>query len=59
MAAPALAQLGGEVPLAFEISLLRSELRGMRSLAEAGVAERIGEGIATALRETLQDAGKP
>jgi hypothetical protein len=59
MAASGLASLGDEFPLEFEISLLQSELRGMRSLAQAGVAERIADGIATALRETLRGAGKP
>lgn len=58
MAEPALAKLGDEFPLAFQISLLQSELRGMRSLAEAGVAERIADGIATALRDELQKSSK-
>lgn len=57
MAERALDQLGDEFPLELQISLLQSELRGIRSLAEAGVAERIAEGIATALREKLGKGG--
>jgi hypothetical protein len=53
MAEGTLAKLGDEVPLEFQISLLQSELRGMRSLAEAGVAERIADGIVKALRELV------
>lgn len=59
MAERALAKLGDEFPLEFGISLLQRELRGMRSLAEAGVAERIADGIARALRDELQNGGKP
>jgi hypothetical protein len=58
MAERALVKLGDDFPLEFEISVLRSELRGARSLAEADVAERIGDGIATALREALRNADK-
>jgi hypothetical protein len=54
MAERAIAQLGRDFPLGFEITLLRSELEGMRSLAEAGIVERVGEGIADALREKLR-----
>jgi hypothetical protein len=57
MAERALAKLGDEFPLEFGISLLRSELQGTRSLAEAGVAERIASAIAAALRDELLEAG--
>lgn len=57
MAERALAQLGDEFPLDFQISVLRSELRGTRSLAEAGIAERVADGIASALREQMREGG--
>jgi hypothetical protein len=57
MAERALAKLGDEFPLEFGITLLQHELRGMRSLIEAGVAERIADGIATALRKALLEGG--
>lgn len=57
MAERALAKLGEDFPLEFQISLLRSELRGARSLAEADVAERIADGIASALRKQLLESG--
>jgi hypothetical protein len=57
MAERALLELGNDFPLEFEISLLRSELQGARSIAEAGVAERIADGIATALRDELRKRG--
>jgi hypothetical protein len=60
MAERALAKLGDEFPLEFGITLLQHELRGMRSLIEAGVAERIADGIATSLRQALlEGGGKP
>lgn len=58
MAERALAKLGEDFPLEFGISLLSSELRGARSIAEAGIAERVAEGIATALRDELRKSGK-
>ncbi len=59
MAERALAQLGDEFPLEFQISLSRSELAGMRSIAEAGLPERVADGIATALRETMRRGESP
>jgi hypothetical protein len=56
MAERALVKLGNDFPLEFEISVRRSELQGARSLIEAGVAERIANGIATALRDKLRKA---
>jgi hypothetical protein len=58
MAERALAKLGDDFPLEFGISLLSSELQGTRSLAEAGIAERIADGIATALRDELRKSGE-
>lgn len=58
MAERALAKLGEDFPLEFGISLLSSELRGARSIAEAGIAERVADGIATALRDELRNSGK-
>jgi hypothetical protein len=58
MAERALVKLGNDFPLEFEISVLRSELQGARSIVEAGVAERIADGIATALRDELRKADK-
>ncbi len=54
LAARKLAQLGDDFPLEFEISVLQSELAGIRSLAESGVLERVADAIAEALRAQLE-----
>ncbi len=53
MAERELEMLGDEFPLAFEISVLRSELAGARSFAESGVIERVADALTQALREQL------
>jgi hypothetical protein len=55
MAETALGRLGPEFPLGFEITLARSELEGLRSLAEAGIVERVVDGLVTALREEIRE----
>jgi hypothetical protein len=59
LAGRALAQLGREFPVAFELRITEDELAGSRSLSESGVGERIGDAIATALRDELQRAARP
>jgi hypothetical protein len=54
-----LAKLGDEFPLAFEITILRSELAGARSLVESGVIERVVDATATALRDRLSTPRTP
>ena len=54
----ALAQLGRDFPLRVELTLLRSELEGVRSLADSGLVGLVSDGIVTALREQLQSAPK-
>jgi hypothetical protein len=53
VAARELTRLGDEFPLEFEISVLRSELVGLRSFAESGVLERVADAIVSALRARL------
>jgi hypothetical protein len=59
MAKRELSKFGDEFPLAFEISVLRSELAGARSFAESGVVERVSDAIVAALKEQLANAPKP
>jgi hypothetical protein len=59
MAKRELSKFGDEFPLAFEISVLRSELAGARSFAESGVVERVSDAIVAALREQLAKAPSP
>lgn len=54
----AIVRLGDQFPLAFEIVLLKSELTGMRSIAQAGIAERIADGVAKALQDELRRTGE-
>jgi len=53
MAQRELQRLGADFPLAFQITLLRSELLGLASLAESGIIEKIADAIAAALRSQL------
>ncbi|MFO7561344.1 MAG: hypothetical protein R6X02_01770 [Enhygromyxa sp.] len=53
VAARELTKLGSEFPLEFELAVQRSELLGLRSLAESGLIERLADGIITALRQRL------
>jgi hypothetical protein len=55
MAGRELGKLGAEFPLAFELSVRRSELLGLRSLAESGLIERVADAMVTALRDKLAD----
>lgn len=48
-----LGKLGDQFPLEFAVTVLRSELAGMRSFAESGVVERVTDAIVQALRERL------
>lgn len=53
MAKRQLSRFGDELPLQFEVHVLRSELAGARSLVESGVFERVSDAIVEALREQL------
>lgn len=56
MAARKLEKIGDDFPLAFEVTILRSELQGLRSFADSGVVERVADAIAEALRAQLRKA---
>lgn len=58
LAGKALARLGPSFPVAFEVRIAERELAGARNFADSGVAERVGDAIATALRDELQRAAK-
>jgi hypothetical protein len=53
MAERQLAKFGDEFPLAFEVSVLRSELAAARNFAESGVVERVTDAIVAALKQQL------
>lgn len=58
LAGKALDRLGPEFPIAFELRVGEDELAGARSLSDSGIGERLGDAIASALRDELQRAAK-
>jgi hypothetical protein len=58
LAGRALGRLGRKFPIAFELRITEDELAGARTLAESGIGERLGDAIATALRDELQRAAR-
>lgn len=57
-AARELDKLGDEWALEFEMTVLRSELVGLRSFAETRIIERVADTIVSALRERLRSVGR-
>jgi len=47
-------KLGRDIPVTAELTILRSELEGVRSLAEAGIIEAVSRALVSSLREQMR-----